>query len=53
MSDNDWRLSGITPASVSAGGLKGIDAGFEFTKDLDGVTRPASLTPCSIGAYEP
>ena len=53
MSDNDWRLSVTTPASVSAGGLNGIDASFAFTKDLDGVTRPASPTPWAIGAYEP
>ena len=53
MSDNDWRLSVTTPVSVSADGLNGIAAGFDFTKDLDGLTRPASLTPWSIGAYEP
>ena len=52
MIDNDWRLSATTPVSVSAGGLNGIDAGFGYTLDLDGVTRPASPTLWSIGAYE-
>lgn len=53
MADNDWRLSAATPASVIAGGLNGIDEGWSFTTDKDGVTRPASGTPWSIGAYEP
>lgn len=53
MDDNDWHLSAGSPASVKAGGLNGIDQGWSFTTDKDGVTRPASGNPWSIGAYEP
>jgi hypothetical protein len=53
MDDNDWHLSASSPASVSAGGLNGIDQGWLFTTDKDDVTRPASGNPWSIGAYEP
>jgi hypothetical protein len=53
MDDNDWHLSAGSPASVTAGGLNGIDQGWSFTTDKDGVTRPASGNPWSIGAYEP
>jgi hypothetical protein len=53
MGDNDWHLSAGSPASVKAGGLNGIDQGWSFTTDKDGVTRPASGNPWSIGAYEP
>lgn len=53
MADNDWHLSASTPMSVKTGGLNGIDQSWMFTTDKDGVTRPASGTPWSIGAYEP
>lgn len=52
MADNDWHLSAGTPASVSTGGLNGIEQGWTFTDDMDGVTRPATGMPWSIGAYE-
>jgi len=53
--DNDWHLTGMSPASVTAGGLNGIDQmpAWSFTDDFDGVTRPASGNPWSMGAYEP
>jgi hypothetical protein len=44
--DNDWHLSGASPASVTGGGL---DLSAQFTSDADGVARTA---PWSIGAYE-
>jgi hypothetical protein len=55
MDDNDWHLSAGSPASVTAGGLNGLDQNpaWTFTTDKDGVTRPASGNPWSIGAYEP
>jgi hypothetical protein len=53
MHDNNWHFSAGSPASVKAGGLNGIDQGWPFTTDKDGVTRPASGTPWAIGAYEP
>lgn len=53
MDDNDWHLSASTPASVTAGGLNGVDQGWSFTTDKDGIARPASGSPWSIGAYEP
>jgi hypothetical protein len=53
MDDNNWHFSAGSPASVTAGGLNGIDQGWSFTTDKDGVTRPASGTPWAIGAYEP
>lgn len=52
MADNDWHLSAGSPASVTAGGLNGIDEGWTFTTDKDGVARPASGDPWSIGAYQ-
>lgn len=51
--NSDWHLSGGSPASVTAGGLNGIDEGWSFTTDKDGVARPASGSPWAIGAYEP
>ena len=53
MADNDWRFSAGSPASVTNGGLNGIDAGWTFTTDMDGIARPASGNAWSIGAYEP
>lgn len=53
MADNDWHFSATTPASVTTGGENGIDQGWSFTDDKDGVIRPASGNPWSIGAYEP
>ena len=44
--DNDWHLSGASPASVTGGGL---DLSALFTIDADGVARSV---PWSIGAYE-
>jgi hypothetical protein len=44
--DNDWRLLGTAPASVTQGG---VDLSAQFTTDLAGVTRSA---PWTIGAYE-
>jgi len=53
LDDNDWHFSAISPAIVTAGGLNGIDESWSFTTDKDGVLRPASGTPWSMGAYEP
>lgn len=53
MGDNNWHFSASSPTSVTAGGLNGIDQGWSFTTDKDGVSRPASGKPWSIGAYEP
>lgn len=53
MADNDWRFSPGSPATVTAGGLNGIDAGWTFITDKDGSARPASGNAWSIGAYEP
>ena len=53
MEDNNWHLSASTPASITTGGLNGVDEGWSFTDDKDGVTRPASGSPWAIGAYEP
>jgi len=58
---NDWHFTPSTrtttgsPASVTAGGLNGIDEipSWSFVTDKDGVMRPASGNPWSIGAYEP
>jgi len=58
---NDWHFTPSTrttpgsPASVTASGLNGIDQipSWSFVTDKDGVMRPASGTPWSIGAYEP
>ena len=50
--ENDWHFSAASPATVSAGGLNGIDEGWGFTTDIDGVTRPASGNPWSMGAFE-
>ena len=44
--DNDWHLSGASPASVTEGGL---DLSADFDVDLDGIARSV---PWSIGAYE-
>jgi len=50
----DWHFTVLSPASVIAGGLNGVDdGGWGFTDDKDGVTRPASGTAWAIGAYEP
>ena len=49
----DWHFSAGSPASVTQGGLNGIDEGWSFTNDKDGVARPASGSPWAIGAYEP
>jgi len=55
MDDNDWHFSASSPASVKAGGLNGRDQSpaWAFTTDKDGVSRPASGSPWSIGEYEP
>jgi hypothetical protein len=55
MDDNDWHLSAGSPVGVKTGGLNGLDQNpaWTFTTDKDGVTRPASGNPWSIGAYEP
>jgi len=52
LNDNDWHFSATSPVEVTAGGLNGIDAGWTFTADMDGVTRPASGSPWSMGAYQ-
>jgi hypothetical protein len=44
--DNNWRLLGTTPASVTQGG---VDLSAWFTTDRAGVTRTA---PWTIGAYK-
>jgi len=53
MNDNDWRLSNSSPVEITTGGLNGIYERWSFTTDKDGVIRPASGQPWSIGAYEP
>jgi len=53
LEDNDWHFSAVSPVSVTAGGLNGIDQGWSFITDKDNVVRPASGTPWSMGAYEP
>jgi len=52
MDDNDWHLGNSSPAS--AAGLNGLDETipWDFTQDLDGVSRPASGSNWAIGAYE-
>lgn len=35
--DNDWHLSGTSPVSITTGGLNGIDEGFGFSDDKDGI----------------
>jgi hypothetical protein len=53
LNDNDWHFSAGSSASVTAGGLNGVDEGWSFSTDTDNVVRPASGKPWSIGAYEP
>ena len=53
MEDNDWHFSPSSPASVTAGGLNGVDQGWSFIDDKDGVMRPAAGNTWSMGAYEP
>ncbi len=55
MYDNDWHFSMASPASIASGGLNGIDEipSWTFTDDFDGVSRPGSGNPWSMGAYEP
>jgi len=53
MEDNDWHYSVSSPASVTAGGLNGIDESWSFITDKDNAVRPASGMPWSIGAYQP
>lgn len=54
MDDNDWHFSSGSPISVRAGGLNGQDQIplWSFNTDKDGVIRPASGNPWSIGAYQ-
>lgn len=51
----DYHLTVSTPPEVSSGGLNGLDEtlAWLFSTDMDGVTRPASGTLWSIGAFEP
>jgi len=55
MDDNDWHFSAGSPVSVTTGGLNGVDQTpvWTFNTDMDGVTRPASGSPWSMGAFEP
>ncbi|MGD8926605.1 MAG: right-handed parallel beta-helix repeat-containing protein [Thioalkalispiraceae bacterium] len=53
VASDDWHLSASSPTAVTTGGLNGIDQGWSFTTDYDGVTRPASGNPWSMGAFEP
>lgn len=52
MNDNDWHFRPNSPLSITKGGLNGIDQGWTFTTDKDGVVRPDS-GPWAIGSYEP
>lgn len=51
--DNDLHFSAGSPASVTAGGLNGLDQMpvWSFSSDKDGMPRPASGNPWSMGAY--
>lgn len=53
MADNDWQLAGGNPAAITGGGLNGIDETWSFADDKNGVARPLSGNPWSIGAYIP
>lgn len=53
LSADNWHLSVSTPPEITAGGLNGIDEGWGFSTDKDGITRPGPGTPWAIGAYEP
>ncbi|MDH5446993.1 MAG: right-handed parallel beta-helix repeat-containing protein [Gammaproteobacteria bacterium] len=53
LSDNNWHYSVLSPTSLTAGGLNGIDESWDFTDDFEGISRPASGSPWAIGAYEP
>lgn len=51
--NGDFSLSATAPASIKAGGLKGDDLSWGFSKDLLGNTRTGSSgTGWSMGAYE-
>lgn len=52
LADNNWHLSLFTPTGILQGGLNGSDQGWAFTQDKDGMARPVSGNPWSIGAYE-
>jgi hypothetical protein len=58
IADNDWRLSGSSPAGVASGGLNGAHStvGWGFASDLTGALRSplddSSISGWSIGAYE-
>lgn len=51
--ENDWHFSAGSPDRVRTGGLNGFDEAWTFTNDKDGLMRPASGSPWSIGAFEP
>ncbi len=53
VSASNWHLKDTTPSSVTKGGLNGIDEGWGFKIDKDGIERPESTKPWSMGAYEP
>ena len=50
--ENDWHFSASSPVSVRTGGLNGVDQGWSFTTDKDGVIRPVTGSPWTIGAYD-
>lgn len=53
LAGGNYHFSASSPTAVTAGGLNGVDEGWGFSDDKDGIIRPAAGSAWAIGAYQP